>query len=143
METMLVLVFWVVTGPKVYVPMPDWPTCEEAIVEAETELNPYTAYCTEVPVRRLKAVTPRPPTPIPPTYKFFVVSSATVGVHVAPDFSVGMPWPSWPTGKMHEYSSLEECEAGRKAMLPEIKERDNPWRKWAATPCGKGGLFSE
>jgi hypothetical protein len=39
--------------------MPDWPTCEEAIVEAESELNPYTAYCTPEPVRRLKAVTPR------------------------------------------------------------------------------------
>jgi hypothetical protein len=62
MEVMLVLVFWVVTGP--YVPMPDWPTCEEAIVEAETELNPYTAYCTEV--RRPKAVTPRNPTTAAP-----------------------------------------------------------------------------
>jgi hypothetical protein len=45
MNVMLVLI-WLVSPPALYVPMPDWATCQAAIVQARNELNPAHVYCT-------------------------------------------------------------------------------------------------
>jgi hypothetical protein len=45
MNVMLVLI-WSLSGQGLYVPMPNWTTCQEAIVQARDELNPARAYCT-------------------------------------------------------------------------------------------------
>jgi hypothetical protein len=45
MDVLLVLIMSL-SGPGLYVPMLDWSTCQEAIVEARNELNPAHIYCT-------------------------------------------------------------------------------------------------
>jgi hypothetical protein len=47
MGTMLVLT-WLLLGPGVYVPMPDWATCLQAKANAKIELNPVHVYCTQL-----------------------------------------------------------------------------------------------